>query len=91
MIVIEDGDTLKENLAYNNIIPPEHRQQQQVPNDSTVDATGGGGGSSSTSEIQDAIQDHHQAMIDRGLDIRYQERLQKRYDILKRSVRLNVL
>jgi hypothetical protein len=88
MIVIEDGDTLKENLAYNNIIPPEHRQQQHDP---TVDATGGGGSSSSTSEIQDAIQDHHQAMIDRGLDIRYQERLQKRYDILKRSVRLNVL
>jgi hypothetical protein len=35
---------------------------------------------------RDAISEHQQAIIDRGLDIRYQERQQRRYDILKRSV-----
>ena len=35
---------------------------------------------------RDPINEHQQAIIDRGLDIRYQERQQKRYDILKRSV-----
>lgn len=79
MIVIDevyDGDSSnnnqKENLAYNNIIPPEHRQMNTDPG--------------TPSAAMDAIQDHQQAIIDRGLDIRYQERLQKRFDILKRSV-----
>jgi hypothetical protein len=77
MIVIdettEDGEKInQENLSYNNIIPPEHRNQN---NDGT-----------DPSAAMDALQEHQQAIIDRGLDIRYQERQQKRYDILKRSV-----
>ena len=81
MIVIdeiqtEDGDNNninKENLSYNNIIPPEHRNNNE--NDPA------------TAAAMNAINEHQQDIIDRGLDIRYQERQQKRYDILKRSVR----
>ena len=75
MIVIDEiednSNGNKDNLSYNNVVPPNNNNRNSDP---------------AATAAMDAINQHQQAIVDRGLDIRYQERQQKRYDILKRSV-----